>query len=253
MFLSIRCDLMEIRRVQVTGGSSYVITLPKEWVKSSSIKKNDPLGIFIQSDGTLMITSKMTKDQQQKIKEFDVTSISDKKYILRQLIAAYIAGYNTIKVFSQNRLTPEIRGIIRNFTQTTIGQEVIEETDKTIILKDLLNPTEMPFDRTIKRMFIIVKGMHEETIKCLENKDTASLEFVSSRDLEVNRLQWLIARQHNTILQKVSIAEKMNVTISLSSTYFLISRIIERIGDHYVKISKNFKSLIESNETIEES
>lgn len=33
---------MEIRRVQITGGSSYVITLPKEWATSQNIKKNDP-------------------------------------------------------------------------------------------------------------------------------------------------------------------------------------------------------------------
>ena len=34
---------MDIRKVQVTGGSSYVITLPKEWANSMHIKKNDPL------------------------------------------------------------------------------------------------------------------------------------------------------------------------------------------------------------------
>ena len=31
---------MEIRKVQVTGGSSYVITLPKEWIKENKIEKN---------------------------------------------------------------------------------------------------------------------------------------------------------------------------------------------------------------------
>ena len=30
---------MEIRRVQITGGSSYVITLPKEWIRKVNIKK----------------------------------------------------------------------------------------------------------------------------------------------------------------------------------------------------------------------
>ena len=44
---------MEIHRVQVTGGSSFVLTLPKEWITTSNIKKNDPLSIHIQSDGTL--------------------------------------------------------------------------------------------------------------------------------------------------------------------------------------------------------
>ena len=57
---------MEIRRVQLTGRSSYAITLPKEWVKSVNIKKNDPLGVLIHSNGTLLITPKMTEGQAQR-------------------------------------------------------------------------------------------------------------------------------------------------------------------------------------------
>src|SRR4030042_5150531 len=95
---------MEIRRVQLTGGSSYIITLPKEWIKSLHIKKNDPLGIHIQSDGTLLLTPKITQEQLQKVKEFDVSHISKPTYLLQQLIGAYISGFTTIKITSPTRL-----------------------------------------------------------------------------------------------------------------------------------------------------
>jgi len=131
---------MEIRRVQITGGSSYVITLPKEWIKSTNVKKNDPLGIHAQSDGTLLITSKMTGEQTRRIKEFDVNDKTNQTYLLRQLIGAYISGYTSIKIKSSKRIPPAARTTIRKFTQTTIGQEVIEETDTVITLKDLVNP-----------------------------------------------------------------------------------------------------------------
>jgi phosphate uptake regulator len=233
---------MEIRRVQITGGSSYVLTLPKEWIKSANIQKNDPLGIHIQTNGTLLVTPRINRDQQ-KLKEIDLQEISKLDYLFRRLIAAYIAGYTTIKLNSENRISPEIRGTIRKFTQTTIGQEVVEETDQYIILKDLLNPTEMPFDRTIKRMQIILKGMHEDIIRALETKNNQLVTDVIQRDGEIDRLHWLIARQHNSILQNMSLADKMNITIGLSSTYYTISRIIERIGDHIVKIAENIQNL----------
>ncbi|UCF50745.1 MAG: AbrB/MazE/SpoVT family DNA-binding domain-containing protein, partial [Thermoplasmatales archaeon] len=88
--------IMEIRRVQITGGSSYVITLPKEWIKLSNIKKNDPLGLSRQSDGTLLITSKMVEKKDQKIKVFRTRDTTDPEYLLRQLIGSYIAGYDSI-------------------------------------------------------------------------------------------------------------------------------------------------------------
>ncbi len=230
---------MEIRRVQMTGGSSYIVTLPKEWIKSLKIQKNDPVGLLMQSDGTLLITPKIDRETTQRIKEFDASNITNQDFLLRHLIGAYISGYDSIKVKSATRMSPAVKMTVRKFTKTTIGQEIVEETDTHIITKDILNPTEMPFDRTIKRMHIIVKGMNEDIMNAIQRNDKMLAEDVLSRDNEIDRLHWLVARQHNIILQNVSFAEKMGITIELATTSFLVSRIIERIGDHVIRIAKN--------------
>jgi phosphate uptake regulator len=188
----------------------------------------------------------MTREKIQKTKEFNLETTSKQTDLLRGLIAAYIAGYTSIKITSSVSIPSDVRVTARKFTQTTIGQEIVEETDTYIFIKDLLNPSEMPFDRTIKRMHIIVKGMHEDAMRSLKTNDRTLASEVVTRDYEVNRLHWLVARQYNSILQNVSLAEKMNVTIGLSSSYYLISRIIERIGDHVVKIAINVQNLIEN-------
>jgi phosphate uptake regulator len=238
---------MEIRHVQLTGGSSYIITLPKEWITTYNIKKNDPLGIQIQSDGTLLLTPKLTQEQHQKTKIFDVSLISKPTYLLQELIGAYIAGYTSIKITSPTRLSMAVQKVIRSFTQLAIGPEVIEETEKSVILKDLLNPTEMPFDQTIKRMHVIVKRMHEDVMRALQEKDKTLAMDAISRDNDVDRLHWFVARQYNMLLQNASLANKMNITIETASTCYLISRIIERIGDHIVRISENIPTLIDHN------
>lgn len=238
---------MEIRRVQLTGGSSYIITLPKNWITSFHIKKNDPLAIHIQSDGTLLLTPKMTQEHLQKIKEFNVSRIPKPTYLLQQLIGAYIAGYTSIKITSPTRLPIAVQNIIRSFTQLAIGPEVIEETEKSVVLKDLLNPTEMPFDQTIKRMYVMVKRMHEDVLRAMAEKDKILAADVISRDNDVDRLHWFVARQYNILLQNASLAGKMNITIEMASTCFLISRIIERIGDHIVRIAENIPNLIDHN------
>jgi len=237
---------MEIRKIQMTGGSSYIITLPKEWIKSLNIKKNDSVGLLTQSDGTLLITPKLDREQIQKIKEFDASNITNQDFLLRRLIGAYIAGYNSIEIKSSIRMNPSVKKTVRKFTQATIGQEIVEETDTNIIIKDLLNPTEMPFDRTIKRMYILVKGMHEDIMSSIQRNDKKLAEDVLLRDNEIDRLHWLVARQHNIILQNVNFAEKMGITIKFATTSFLISRIIERIGDHVIRIAKNAITISEN-------
>jgi phosphate uptake regulator len=189
----------------------------------------------------------MIDKQTQKFKIFKVNDRTDHDFLLRQLVGAYIAGYNSIKIISQKGMPSKVRDSVRNFTQITIGQEVIEETDNSIILKDLLNPTEMPFNSTIKRMYIIVKSMYEDSINGLIKGNKNIQEEILLRDNDVDRLYWLVARQHNIILQNVNLAEKMGITIRMGLAYFLISKKIERMGDHVVKIAQNVAQIADSN------
>lgn len=230
---------MEIRKVQITGGSSYVITLPKEWVQSHRIQKNEPLGMIIQGDGTLLVTREIHEKSIQRIKKIDVTAINDPTYLFRLLIGTYIAGYTTIQVMSKTRLPPSIGMIVRDFTQMTIGPEVVEETDTQIVLKDLLNPMEMPFDNTLKRMFVIVKNMYLEAMNATESRNTRLTDEIISRDSDVDRLHWLIARQTNIVLKNPELARRMSVTAYMVMNALIISRIIERIGDHAVRWAEN--------------
>ncbi|PNX48411.1 MAG: PhoU family transcriptional regulator [Thermoplasmata archaeon M9B1D] len=237
---------MEIRRVQITGGASYAITLPKDWIKLNKINKNDQLGLFSKPDGTLLITPKMISKKPSKTKEFTIDKDINQKYLLRQLLGAYITGYNSIKINSKKRMPSEVGSTVRNFTQITIGQEVVEETDETITIKDLLRPAEMPFNSTIKRMHLIVKSMHEDAMKALETGNKKIVEEILLRDSDIDRLHWLVARQCNILLQDISLSEKMSIPLSMTYTYFQLSRIIERMGDHVVSIAKNILKLADS-------
>jgi phosphate uptake regulator len=228
----------------MTGGSSYVITLPKEWITTFSIKKNDIVGVEIQQDGSLIVFPRSDVEKVQKLKEIDVSEIDDPTFLFRYLIGAYEAGFSSIIIKSEKRLPLFVRPIIREFTQMTIGQEVIEETERSITLKDLLNPAEMPFMSTIRRMYIIAKTMHENTQNALINKDVEIIDTVISGDNDVDRLNWLIGRQYSIILRDPALAKKMDISPEIASHYFLVSRLIERIGDHYVRMAENIGNLI---------
>ncbi|MHC1565977.1 MAG: PhoU domain-containing protein [Candidatus Syntropharchaeales archaeon] len=230
---------MEIRKVQVTGGSSYIISLPKTWIDSLNIKKNDPLGIITKQDGTLIITPSIIEDEGQKLKLFMIDATYEPDLLFRSLIGAYIAGYKMIKVVSQDDMPASLRRAVKGFCQITIGPEVIEETASTIITKDLLNPSEMPFERTIQRMFIIVKSMYMDVISAFVDRDLSLAEDVIKNDNEIDRLHWLVMRQANLISQDIKVAEKMKTTLWSASHYTKIGKLFERIADHTCRMAKN--------------
>lgn len=238
---------MDIRKIQMTGGSSYVLSLPKNWVRELNIKKNDPIGIVSRADGTLLVTPNIYYDNTAKIKEFALKHYSDPETLFRSLIGAYISGFTIIKITSPGRIPAKVRQVVRRFTAMTIGQEVADEAENVITLKDILNPTEMPFASTIRRMYVIVKAMYSDALFALEQGKLELAEDVASRDTDVDRLHWLIHRQFSLITENPSLSLKMDITPREASTYYQTSRILERVGDHSVMIAEAVQVLIDNN------
>ncbi|MEN6379328.1 MAG: phosphate uptake regulator PhoU [Methanofastidiosum sp.] len=236
---------MEIRKVQITGGSSYVITLPKEWIKSLNIKKNDSLGLIVQKDGTLLVTTDKVTEKKRKQKEFIVESDTDKTFLFRLLVGAYVMGYSDIAIRSNETMPPQIREAIRMFTQIAIGPEIVDEELNLFVIKDLLSPMEMPFEKTVKRMYSLVESMHKDAIKSLKTNNKELAQNVVSRDFEVDRLYWLATHQYNVILTDIMLSKKMGLSQEEASYYFLISRILERIGDHASILGENVLKVID--------
>ena len=229
----------------MTGGASFVVTLPKDWAEAQKIKKNDPVGLTVQPDGTLLVTKRITEEPLQRLKEIDCSTVADPAFLFRLLIGTYITGFTIIRLTTKQRFPPFVRTVVRDFTQMTIGQEVVEETETLIAIKDLLNPAEMPFDNTIKRMFVIVKNMHEDAITALETHNKTLANDVITRDMDADRLNWLIARQTNMLMQNASLSRKMGISSGLAMHYYMLSRIIERVGDHAVRIAEHSIPIID--------
>ncbi|MFX1392166.1 MAG: phosphate uptake regulator PhoU [Promethearchaeota archaeon] len=239
---------IENRKIQKTGGSSYIISLPIDWIKSHKIDKNYKgysLGIITQPDGNLLITPNPNKEELQRVKEFDLDDINDYNFLFRILIGAYIMGYSQISLKSSKKFEPFIRDCVANFTQIAIGPEIIEESNQHILIKDLLNPKEMPFEKTIRRMYILAESMHEDAITALKTRDKELAEEVIKRDNDIDRLHWLIGRQSNMVLKDIILCQKMGVSLEEANQYQSFSRFLERIGDHAVKIAENIIKIID--------
>lgn len=236
---------METRKVQFTGNSSYVISLPKEWVRSMNISKNESLGIRIQSDGSLLILPHPAPEPVIREKKLDADLIKYPTFLFRCMVGSYIAGYTSIRVVSSRTLPPAMRKAARDFTQMSIGQQIMEETESFIVIKDLLNPVEMPFDNSIKRMYIIVKTMFNDAVLALDTKDSILAKDIINRDTEVDKLQWLISRQYHLLLKDLTLSDKMQVSLKQALNYYVVSRILERVGDHGVRFATHIPVILE--------
>jgi len=241
---------LEIRRIQKTGASTMTISLPKDWIRSNSIKPGDSLAIRVLADGTISIDPKMDRTKTESRKVIWVEADEAKEHLTRKLIGAYLAGYNIIEVRSKERLDLELKHAVKEISRMVIGPEVIEETSNTVVMHDLSDPVELPQEKCVRRMHLIVGSMHKDAIIALRESDSALAEDVIDRDADVDRLYWMAVKQYNMILKDRKLSEKIGVDIFEGMNLMLVARGIERIGDHAEKIANNTNIAIKAKVSI---
>ncbi len=230
--------MVETRKVQLTGGSTYIISLPKAWANEKDLKPGDNLTVTPRSDGTIVISSERDFEKKMNTKQLNLEGY-DPNTIIRSLIGTYMAGYTMVELTDKKGIKPDIRSAIMKFTRMVIGPEIIEESEIRIILKDLIDPSEFSQRKGLRRMYLMVKKMHEDAILSFEEGDTILAKDVIERDSDVDRLYWMITKHYNMLLSNPRLIDNLEITRERSLGYMLVSRAMERIGDHAVRIAKN--------------
>ncbi|MCL2032875.1 MAG: phosphate uptake regulator PhoU [Methanomassiliicoccaceae archaeon] len=236
---------MDTRRIQVTQGESYMITLPKDWAESMGLKKNDSVGVEVQSNGDLLVSPVKKMEAPKDIKKVNVTGIKSEDFLYRQLIGAYISGHSMIEVFSDQPLSNSAVGVVNSFTQTSIGMEVVEEDNYRILIKDLMDHTEIRPGKSLERMSILVRKMIDDVLESAASGNGARIADLEKRDVEIDRVHWLISRQNSIYKKDPWICKKIGSNLCELTNHIAVSRILERIGDHTVLLSKNLMMLMD--------
>jgi phosphate uptake regulator len=159
------------------------------------------------------------------------------------LVGAYMSGFSLIEIVSSSRLSNTVLDVVGKITQMAIGIEIIEEYDNKMILKDLVDPSEMKMNKSVERMRVLVRNMLTDAAAALKNDDPSFIADIAARDSDVDRLGWLITRQTNMFQRDIGLLKKIGMDHSEITSNYTISRIIERIGDHAVLISENSKDV----------
>lgn len=230
--------MVETRKVQITGGSTYIVSLPKSWAKERDIKAGDPLIVAPRSDGTVVISSERDFEKKVSTKYLELRLFTPTT-LIRALVGTYMAGYTMVELMDKKGISPEMRTAIMRFTRMVIGPEIIEESETRVILKDLIDPSEFSQRKGLRRMYLIVKKMHEDAISSFYRGDLDLARDVIDRDSDVDRLYWMITKHYNMLLANPKLIENLDITRERSLSYMLVSRSMERIGDHAVRIARN--------------
>lgn len=228
---------METRKIISFGSSSYVISVPKSWVRENKLKKGDVVHIENKKSELAVYPSEINRQEEPKRIHIDL----DKKslaLVQTQIVSAYLKGYDIIDIRgdSLEEQSPKIKAILRNLT----GLEIIQQSANRLTAKDLLNVKEISIVTMMRRMDNIIRSMIIDGIDCIKQ---CHYESILERDTDLNRLAFLTFRVIRGALHDPTLAKAINMNNAELLFNWVIATKMEQIGDQTKRVARHLRGL----------
>jgi len=224
--------MVETRKVQVTGGSTYTVSIPKDWATDNGVSAGSEVAFYPEGD-SLFLTPRTGDERTEGT--LDIGELAGDE-LIRAVMTMYVSGFDIIALESA-RITTDQRRTIRQATQSLVGLEVLEETRDKVVIRDLLDSSELSINNAVTRMRLIALSMLEDAVTALIDLDEDLARDVIQRDDDVDRLWMVVSRIFRATLRSPRAAEELGVSREVCFDYQSAARQLERIADHATKIA----------------
>ena len=218
------------RKVQLTGGSTYTVSLPKKWADRQGIEPGTPVRLHVRGD-RLVMTRGEEPDDDSPGTTIDA-STQEPATLGLSVAAAYIAGCEGLRV--ENVGNGGKRRAVRRAIRRFVGLEVMTETEQSLSARTMLDVAELSPSQTLAQIERTALDMHHESIEALVSAEGDLGEQVAGQDDTVDRLFALVSRGFQRSLVDPAVTTEGDRS---PFEYYMAARQLERIADHAEKIA----------------
>jgi phosphate uptake regulator len=235
------------RRIIKQGHNTLTITLPSEWVKRFNLSAGHEIDIIERDNGLYITTEKINS---YKKAEFDISGM-DIPTIWKYFMGVYREGYDEVIVkfnpnneiespykfltehkldlrFKKHREKRGIHEVLQGFVDRFIGFEIVEHGKDFIKIKEMGEVTSREFDNSLRRVFLLIQQMVEETNSAIDRQNFNELMHMHDVDINLDKFHDYCIR----ILNKVGNKDSKKTALLFSTLY-----ILELVGDEFKHIA----------------
>ncbi len=241
-----------MRRVQFTGKSTYVISLPKDWARSIGIVRGSKVFIEIMPDNSLRVRPEPRVSEVKLSKIIDLGSGLDVNTAMREIVAAYIAGFETFKVNFNSRALEAARKLRSLMDSKLANIILVDESANSFTYKIVGLPKPLTMIDAVSWLSRLVNNMFSDLLKGLKEGDLEALKLVRERDDLVDKAYLMVIRYLTKVLMGEVTVDKVGISSHAEAVhYYHAFKTLERIADHIASLSLEFVKLLESGDKLE--
>ena len=229
------------RRLQKIG-SSIMISLPSQWVRSNNLKKGSILPVEINRDNSVSIfpSEDIAEDTKQVTIPYSAAAMDT---LVNQVYGAYLLGYDLIRINAKSQISYEDADRVKKAMRKLVGLEIVDEDGFNISAQFLLDANTLDAEKILRRMNAIVAGMYRDLLEGIRSKENNIRKMISSRDDEVDRQYFLLVRLIRSAMMDQKLAGKLNLSNIDILDYRIAANLLESAGDYIVDLAGTLQDL----------
>lgn len=226
---------MEQRKLIRLGNSSFAISLPKNWIEKSGLKKGDDVFITPNSNGELIIQPELKAMNDTKKITINLEN-KDEASVKRDINAAYARGYNLFEFSGGKNF--KIKNI-KKIVDGLLSLEVLNDKENNILVKDFFSLEDANQENFIRRIDNNLREMLATLKEFLKKKrKTPDMKEIDEIDRDINKFYLLSTRFMFRGLDNPAVLTNLKTdSITLFNNWWL-SFNLEKVGDDIKAINR---------------
>jgi phosphate uptake regulator len=198
---------MEIRKVQITGAGTFLVTIPKDWASRIGLEKGG--AVAMELEGEDIVVSSVNKRQTTQSRPLDIDKVQSRKMLELSIGAAYVQGHDVTEIVSKDKVLPEQKHWIRETVDNLVGVEVAEEYSDRVVLQNLVDPRMFDLDKSMRKFSDSSLAVLRDAIESLRKGDIVLAQDAFERGYQSTKLYRLLMRLVLQILRNRRLRDEL--------------------------------------------
>ena len=229
VYILLICMKSYKRKLQLVAGSTYSLSLPKEWIKDLGLKPQQELILNEDDNRNLTIFPGDFVSSDSSSVDVYVENYMDK--IEQVICSLYYHGFENINLKSKGDFSLNVKRRIREALLDLSGTEIIHESKKEISVKVMFNEMNIDLFQIFYRINLIIESSIENIV------GNFNWNEIKMNEDEIDRLYNLSVKVITSSIGNRNILLSSGINdLKIIPSLFLISKRLENLADNLKKI-----------------
>jgi len=223
-------------KVQLSGGTTYTVSLPKSWAQEHGIDEESLVELHPNGDGSLVVEVTGDRDSDTRSAVVDVSTTAASA-LEERVQALYQVGFDEVTLRDRAGHPADRRLIVEEAISDLSGFELLEASETEIRLLNLIDAENVDIRKSALRFKLVMLSMHRDAVSAIATDAPDLAGRVVDRDTEADKLFAMITRYFRRSLSDLHEVEKLTRGRGELFEYYYVCRQFERVCDHAEKMA----------------